>query len=290
LYGTASQTQTYLLLEYAGNWGEKAVEESTLPDAVKDRLIGLGKTIPGLKTLLIRTQRSQRLAGGARFFVAALSVFPPRLHAFRLVDYVDLLDLDIPAVLAGDTSYDTHRWDSPLYLVCAHGRRDRCCSRRGLPVYNALSTALQSSPEPLVWQSSHVGGHRFAANLLCLPHGLMYGRVSADNALDILEADRHGRVYLPNLRGRVNYPPAAQAADHYLRQLHAEDSYDAIRFVDAHESGIGEWLVRFVVQPSEKSLVVFVRVLQTDKHTLESCSQDKTTPVLAYQFEFAEEG
>jgi hypothetical protein len=285
LYGTAPQTQAYLLLEYTGNWGERALEESSLPAPVKDHLIGLGKSIPGLKTLLIRAQRSQRLAEGARFFVAALSVHPSHLHAFQLADYHDLLDLDIHAVLMGDPAYDSQRWDAPLFLVCAHGRRDRCCSRRGLPVYDVLSAALQSSPEPLVWQSSHVGGHRFAANLLCLPHGLMYGRVSAENALAILEADRSGRVYLPNLRGRVSYPAVAQAADHYLRHRLGEDHLDAYRLVDGQEIDTGEWLIRFVAYPIEKNLSVRVRVIQTGRHTQESCLQEKTTPVLSYQFD-----
>ena len=67
LYGTASPAQAYLLLEYAGHWGEKALEESAIPELVKTRLNDLGKNIPGLKTLLIKTERRQRLAGGRAF-------------------------------------------------------------------------------------------------------------------------------------------------------------------------------------------------------------------------------
>jgi hypothetical protein len=289
LYGSAAQTQAYLLLEYGGNWGAKALEESALPGPVKDRLNDLGKSIPGLKTLLIKTQRRQRLAGGGRFFIAALSVHSPRLHAFQLADYGDLLDLDIPAILAGDPAYDDHRWHEPLYLVCAHGRRDLCCALRGLPAYNALSTALQSSPELSVWQASHVGGHRFAANLLCLPHGLMYGRVGPETALSILDADRRGCIYLPNLRGRVSYPAAAQAAEHFLRHQRAEDRLDTYHLIDALEVKPGEWLVQFSEDQLGKILTVHVGVIQTEKRTLESCSQEKNTPVLNYKFHMENE-
>lgn len=285
LLGTAAQTQTFLLLEYAGTWGEKVPEQSDLSESVKARLDDLGKSIPGLKTLLIRTQRRQRSETGARFFVASVAAQPPRLYAFQLADYSDLLSLDIPAVAAGDPAYEVHQLDSPLYLVCAHGRRDVCCARHGLPVYTALSNALQTSPDPIVWQSSHVGGHRFAANLLCLPHGLMYGRVDPGVALAILDAYRRECVYLPNLRGRVCYSAVAQAAEVYLREQRAEDRLEAYTLIEEREISLGEWGVQF--REYAKGIVweVRVRPIQTERRTLESCIKDKTTPIIDYVFE-----
>jgi hypothetical protein len=288
LLGTAIQTQTFLLLEYSGTWGEKVPEQSDLPEPVKARLDDLGKSIPGLKTLLIRTQRSQRSEAGVRLFIATVAAHPPRLYAFQLPDYSDLLHLDIPAVVAGEPAYDVHHWDLPLYLVCAHGRRDVCCARHGLPVYNALSAATQSRAEPLVWQSSHVGGHRFAANLLCLPHGLLYGRVNPGVALAIVEADHQERVYLPNLRGRVCYSAVAQAAEVYLRGQHAEDRLEAYILVAEQEIAPGEWVVRFREHSKDKGWAVTVRPIQTEKRTLESCSKEKTTPIIDFVFELEE--
>jgi hypothetical protein len=289
LYGTATQTQAYLLLEYAGNWGEKALDESSIPEPVKAYLTGLGKDQRGLKTLLIKTQPSQRPAMGVRFFVAALSVSPARLYAFHLADYESLLDLDIPAILAGAEAFQAHLRAEPLYLVCANGRRDLCCARQGLPVYNALAAATQASPEPLVWQCTHVGGHRFAANLICLPGGLLYGRVRPENAPAILEADSQGRIYLPNLRGRLSLPPVAQAAELYLRQQRHDDRLEAYRYIDSQESDSGEWVVRFGSTPGEEPLQVNVRKLVLEERTFESCSQEKSTPINSYQFRMAEE-
>jgi hypothetical protein len=285
LYGSATQNQVYLLLEYTGSWGGKALVESDIPGSVKARLNELGAQIRGLKTLLIKTQRGQSQESRIRFFVAALSAQPPRLYAFWFTDYSDLLALDVPAILAGDAMYNPYLHESPLYLVCANGRRDLCCARYGLPVYNSLTAAMQSTQEPQVWQCTHLGGHRFAANLLCLPHGLMYGRVGANEALAILEADRKGRVYLPNLRGRVCDPPVAQAAEYFLRQQRAEDYIDNFRLLETQELGPGEWLVSFAKQPADAILELRVRLSSSDERVFESCTLDKAAPIVRYDFQ-----
>jgi hypothetical protein len=285
LYGSAPQAQVYLLLEYTGAWGEKALEESNLPEPVKARLKELGAQVKALKTLLIKTQPGQRQEGRVRLFVAALSAQPPRLYAFWLMDYLDLLTLDVPAILAGEAIYDAHLHDSPLYLVCANGRRDRCCARHGTPVYNALTAATGSSSEPQVWQCTHVGGHRFAANLLCLPHGLMYGRVRAEEALAILEAHRNNRIYLPNLRGRVCDRPVVQAAEYYLRQQRARVGIHDYHPLDAQELSPGEWLVRFAAQPVANIAQVRLCVSSTEERVYESCKFDKSTSILHYDFQ-----
>lgn len=288
LYGTAAHTQAYLLLEHSGAWGEKAVDESEIPEQVKARLKELAKQIRGLKTLLIKTQRQQRQASGFRFFAAALSSLSPRLYAFMLADYTELLALDIPAMLSGETAYAAHLWHTPLYLVCANGRRDPCCARHGLPVYHALSAAVESSAEAQVWQCTHVGGHRFAANVICLPHGVLYGRVRADNALAILDADRSGRIYLPNLRGRVCHPPVAQAAEYFLRQRRGEFDLHAIHLLEVQEISAGEWAVRFETHPAGEYLDVQVRVAEANESIFESCALDKSSALVQYNFQTAE--
>jgi hypothetical protein len=52
--------------------------------------------------------------------------------------------------------------EEPIYLVCTHGRHDACCAVRGRPVAAALAAAY---PER-TWECSHIGGDRFAANVV----------------------------------------------------------------------------------------------------------------------------
>ena len=65
-----------------------------------------------------------------------------------------------------------------LHLVCTNGRHDPCCADFGRPVMRALTDA----GAPDAWECSHVGGDRFAANIVCLPEGIYYGRVEPERA------------------------------------------------------------------------------------------------------------
>jgi hypothetical protein len=98
--------------------------------------------------------------------------------------------------------------DQPLFLVCAHSRHDTCCALRGRPV----AAALDKIRPGRVWETSHVGGDRFAANVLVLPAGLLYGRVLPFAAAEFVAAAEADEVVGALLRGRVGLPSAAQAA------------------------------------------------------------------------------
>jgi hypothetical protein len=113
-----------------------------------------------------------------------------------------------------------------------------------------------------VWESSHYGGDRFAANLVCLPHGLYFGRLSPEDAEGVVDAYEAGVLVLDKLRGRAGEPFAAQAAEHFLREREgllglddlrvtryrrAADGMAEVRFAGA---GGRSWDVRVQVQPA----------------------------------------
>ncbi len=286
LMATATPTTVFLLLEYNGAWGEKALDESDLPQAVKARLKTYAKTNPTCKVLLIKTHHSKRQAT-PRFFIAQTKEDRTDIFAFSLQDYSQLLELDIDAVLAGDDAFQTNRWQQPLYLVCSNGRRDRCCARYGIAVFNALWEATEDASAPLVWQCSHIGGHRFAANLICLPEGVLYGRVRAEDVPSILEAHRNGQVYLPNLRGRMRFQPPVQAAEIALRRQLSAYETEALRFIGSQQYN-HEWMIAFLHPASQT--VYDLRVAERPGETLvyESCLLDKQTRVPIYEIQIIE--
>jgi hypothetical protein len=297
LFASATPTRLYLLLEYDRPWGTKALEESDLPDAVKARIKEFTRAIPESKLLLMRrgpvtsgdaAQVPQDPAGQAKsspgisFYFCVADEGESLLYKFSLGDYQELLEIQLDKLVAGEEWYQAFRSSERLALVCTNGRRDRCCAKFGTIVFNALSQAAQEHPEMSVWQSTHMGGHRFAANLLWLPQGLLYGRVNPTGALAILQAYFQGRVYLPNLRGRAVYPEAAQAADYLLRQRSCETSLEAYRLVDYRESQDGQWQVEFVSAAGEHNIVKLA--LETsDTPVYESCALDKTTKIKIYR-------
>ena len=97
---------------------------------------------------------------------------------------------------------------SERLLVCTHGRHDPCCATRGRPVAAALAARFPHE----TWETSHVGGDRFAANLVVLPSGTYYGGLDPASALHVVLAHRAGRVAATNLRGVTTRSPVAQAA------------------------------------------------------------------------------
>lgn len=139
---------------------------------------------------------------------------------------------DLPA-LAADPQGETV--DGPLVLVCTHGRRDACCARLGRPLVDALAPLL---PEDAVWQVSHLGGHRFAGNVLVVPWGVQLGRVEADDAQRVADAVASGRIPLPSYRGRTLYEPAVQAAEVALRVELGLDAVGAVAFAGRDGSAV----------------------------------------------------
>ncbi|MGQ0744738.1 MAG: sucrase ferredoxin [Acidimicrobiales bacterium] len=133
------------------------------------------------------------------------------------------------------------RVDHPVYLVCTHAGRDACCGREGRPVVAALR-ALRPHQ---VWEMSHPGGHRFAANVLLLPHGLLYGRMTAADVPRLVEATESHRLLVDKFRGHTPYPPVVQAALGHLRSTLAADfgelfaGIDDLRPVSVQGVGLG---------------------------------------------------
>jgi hypothetical protein len=67
-------------------------------------------------------------------------------------------------------------------FVCTHGAQDTCCGSVGYPIYNELRHSYATQPELnlRVWRVSHLGGHRFAPNLLDMPEGRNWVRIRTE--------------------------------------------------------------------------------------------------------------
>lgn len=275
LFGTASQASVYFLLEYNGTWGAKAFQESDLPEAVKGKLSACLANIPGSKLLLVKS-RAGLQERGVRLFVISTSESEPALYSFQVRAYKDLLGLDISSVLAGNADYQAARLTDPLFLVCTNGHRDVCCARNGSPVYLELLKTAGGT----VWQSTHMGGHRFAANLLCLPHGIQYGRLAAGQAEAVVESYRAGMLDLDHYRGRTCYPGPVQAAEYYLRRQTGILGVEAFRLIEAQQAASGEWQVRFALRETGRVYRICIAMEETGVQIRESCRSEKTSPLI----------
>jgi hypothetical protein len=239
--GTASTGAVWLLLEYPHGWGRRAFEESALSEGVKRFLTDSMARVRHSRLLFIKTDRGRR-EERMNFFVVRCRERSPFVVRLGLEKYDDVTAYDLAALASGrDTQGGEVRTD-PLFLVCTHGRRDKCCAKFGVPLYNALSEQGGDS----VWQSSHVGGDRFAGNLVCFPHGLFYAHADAEAGRRVVEAYRAGRVLTEEFRGRACYSHFIQAAEYFVRNEASVGGVEDLRFVSSEPAGEESWRVRFV--------------------------------------------
>ena len=231
LAGTAPTDTAYLLVEYPGPWGRKALEQSRLPEPVRSELSARAASA-GVRVQLIRRHRRPAPREGFRVFLVYADPQSPWAETAVLDGPEALLDLDLAAVAAGRSpGLDVHR--DPLLLVCTNGRRDACCAELGRPLVSALDEAW---PEE-TWETTHLGGHRFAGAMLALPHGLSYGRVSAETGLEIAKRTQRGELDPWHLRGRTAYAGAVQAAEVALLERLGETRVDALLLLGAEQEG-----------------------------------------------------
>jgi len=201
---TAAPAQRWLLIEQPGPWGRDALAESRFDQEVAP-LLARRSRAENVRLLLVR-RPGERLADSGRRWAYADSR-PGREGLWWSVRASDADLLTAP----WDGSVG-ERADRPIYLVCTHGGHDTCCALRGRPLARSMP-----APGPVdVWECSHLGGDRFAANVVVLPLGFYYGQVPGDGA-EIVTAHERGQVALPWLRGRAGVAPPGQAAQHHAR-------------------------------------------------------------------------
>jgi hypothetical protein len=212
--GTASRIRSFVLIEHPGPWGEDT-RENVFADLLGPRRWAEFEQLwieHELRPLLVRRHGRQPagVAATSRVLVGSTAAEVPWIETTD-VDGLRALDLD---ALAHGRPGHGHPRDEPLLLVCTNGAVDRCCAVRGRPLAAALSTV---HPEH-VMECTHLGGCRFAANLLVLPSGEMHGRLTPEEGLAVATAALAGRSATPGWRGRTTASGWAAVAEGAVRE------------------------------------------------------------------------
>lgn len=193
--GTAPPQRDWLLVEHPAPWPVTAPFGADLPTPL---LRELGH--PDLRTLFVRRHgrdgAPDRLTGRRRWFRS-------RDGTVRTGTWEEPDDL-----LASLDPEGGEPHDGPLLLVCTHGVHDVCCAVRGRPVAQALAARWPQE----TYECSHLGGDRFAPNVLLLPDRACYAGMDADEAVTTVERHLAGDPDLGVLRGVAGQHPAEQVA------------------------------------------------------------------------------
>ena len=264
LMASAPPAVRWVLVEHSRPWGRRALSGSGFDPGVARALGGWARSSAGRVTL-IRRPGTGRTSGTQRcwYLVDSRSGH----ESVRVGSYAE--ERELLDVIDGRTAGEVV--EHPLYLVCTHGKHDTCCAVRGRPVAAALAAEF---PER-TWECTHVGGDRFAANLVVLPHGFYYGHVPAGAVVDLVRRHDKGQLEPRWLRGRSSVPAAVQAAQHHARVATGEHGLASfaplgVESTGVESTGAGEWLVR--LSAPDADLAVRVRERRVDTGRRLTCS------------------
>jgi hypothetical protein len=205
-------SRAWLLIEHPGPWPHDAAEAAQ--PAPLAALVRSAEEF-GLRVQMIRRPGRRQVGDVRTVFLGWTAGAAPWLRRAEVsASAPELAERDLKELAAGVVPSFGVASDAPVFLVCTNGKRSACCARFGAP----LAQALAARHPGRVWETTHVGGHRFAANLVILPHGLYYGPVTVGLAAAAIDAYQRGALGPERYRGRAGQPRAVQEAE-YARLL-----------------------------------------------------------------------
>jgi hypothetical protein len=266
--------KAWLLIEVHGSWGRDAISDSELgphaPGVWRQAM-----RARGIRVITIRRDLETHHHGSSpevrlvHVVAGRPGVTPAQAWRRVVVDLHQVVTATESLATDGVTGPGWEDDLEPYALVCTNGRHDACCATFGRPLVRALR---RSAWADRVWECSHIGGDRFAGNLVLLPESLYFGRCDEEGAEQVLAAFDDGRLDLRWFRGRTTFGLVEQAAEHFVR---AEYSLDALDAIAAAESlGDGRVAVRLTdrADPAPaSSLVVTVERTRVPAPTPLTC-------------------
>jgi hypothetical protein len=271
LAATGGFGERWFLIEIDGSWGAHAFLNSRLDGQLARELVRQIEGA-GMRPLAIRrvNRRADARRGQSEWRWAIIDSRPGR-ESTRWGSVNDpYLLMEVPLDGSSGTASD-----EPIICVCTHARHDQCCAVKGRPVATAMAAAFPSE----TWESSHLGGDRFAATLIIFPEGLYYGRATVDDAPGLVARYRSGLVEPRTFRGRSSSPNVVQAAEAAARAQTGDDAITAFVHRSTRSSASG-WRVTLGHGPDE---VVVRLAASTSAPLLTTCEATVALPVPEFE-------
>lgn len=224
ILGTASPVHYWLMIECPGTWKGNALKESELPVSVKDFLLGLYSLNLNLRIQLIQNDSTDR--SHPKIFWANGDPQFSQLWELQLNQYEDLIHIDFVSLVKNGVTKNFQEITTPQFFICTNGQHDPCCAKYGLALFQA-----SKNNHNMLWQTNHLGGDRFAANVLCLPYGIYYRRVDQAALFAMIQAHETKQLYLPTFAGRAYYSREIQTAEYFIRKDTGELAIDALQLI-----------------------------------------------------------
>jgi len=292
IIGSATNYQTYILIECPQPWTSEAFDSKWVPSNLKALVEEVKKARLPIKFLLIANSLSHKVSQTTLLIYQRKEGLGSGYvkQEFSLPNIEDVAAI-IKKWLWGKLpvcELETHTTRD--ILVCAHGSHDRCCARYGSPFYFYASEIISDLhlDNVRIWKSTHFGGHRFAPTAIDLPEGRYYGRFEQDAFKSILT--RSGNIECLNeiYRGWGILPPEIQGLERELILRYGWDWFNykvAGRIVEQSQDK-GNILAEISFEKSDGSTYCYrAQLVKDDAKTVElksSCGAIKESVFTKY--------
>jgi hypothetical protein len=229
LIGSATNAQTYILIECPPPWTAEALNSKWVPNNLRLLVEDVKRTKSSIKFLLIANNLSHKSNRSTLLIYQRKEGINHGYHKqeFQAENLEQLVIVLRKWLFLGIPISETQTTTRDI-LVCTHGSHDQCCARYGNPFFfHATATVSNLNLDNVrIWKSSHLGGHRFAPTAIDFPEGRYYGALDIESFQQILT--RSGDINCLNkvYRGWGILPPAIQALERELIIHHGWDWFN----------------------------------------------------------------
>lgn len=217
--GSARQVPAFVLIEWPRPWGSSALNTESLPDEIQESYTRARRENEFAGKCLLFDRDPEYSTDQFRVFYYHL---PSPPHAtYEKEEYIlpkSKLS-DLCSVLLEDSE---ERSDFSEFLrpeanereifVCNHRERDPCCGKYGAEAYMNLRNEY-ASDDRRIWKISHIGGHRFAPNIIDLPHGRYWGRLQTEELDSFVHRNEDFETIADRYRGWCALSAPEQVAE-----------------------------------------------------------------------------
>ncbi|QUM75090.1 hypothetical protein HWV00_01885 [Moritella sp. 24] len=232
--GTMTTVKCYLLIEYDNSWSKEInnlLENSKIETEVVNHINDFTEWCPeDVKVLFIKNKET---GSGKKIYLTRVHKGKEKVSEFFVDNYKDILTIDLK------NAYKNPGGCKNILVVCTHGKHDKCCAKFGHPVFLGLSKWIKNTGANFeVWECSHVGGDRFAANIIWLPYGLGFGHVELDTEI-FLNKLIQNKIPLEYFRGCSFFSSAGQFLEGVIRKKYNLDNpggVEVIRNIENHDN------------------------------------------------------
>ncbi|MEA5617454.1 sucrase ferredoxin [Cronbergia sp. UHCC 0137] len=190
IIGSATNYQTYILVECPQPWVSAAFKSKWVPDNLRVLVEEVKRAKLPIQFLLIANGQSHKVD------YTTLLIYQKReglsngycRQEYKLPNIEQVAGLVRKWLLGIASDYQVESNINRDILVCTHGSHDQCCAKHGNPFYFYATKTISNLhlDHIRLWKSTHFGGHRFAPTAIDLPEGRYYGLLDQDSFSSIL--------------------------------------------------------------------------------------------------------